>query len=140
MSRTRFSPEKPCDIIAGIKGRSVLIELKQIKKWQAFGKTQMRGSQILNLTEAMRSGSACFVFLNVRIRAIKGLSKHENKLLIFDWAKWGDILSSGTIKAKELVRIPYIEGSSKGGFDLTSFFNSIVGIEGASCAESKRYT
>lgn len=126
MAKTRFTAEKPCDIVASVSGRAVLLELKQIKKWQAFGKTQIRGSQFIHLTEAIKSGARCFILLNVRIKP-NGLSKRENRLIVFDWEQWGPYFLEHTVKAKDLIGHEYIQGS-KGRFDLTTFLDRIHGL------------
>jgi hypothetical protein len=107
MAATRFTPEKPCDIIACYDGKFLAIEGKQIKKFKAFGMSDMRPAQIKNLTEVIERGGRAFIFLNVRIPAIKGKQKRENRLLIFDWAMWKDRLERESIKKGELEISPY---------------------------------
>ena len=118
---TRFTPEKPCDIIACLGGTMIGIECKQLKKFQAFGRTQMRDSQVKALGEIVAAGGKGYVFLNIRIKAIKGKQKPENRLIVFDWAKWGERLSGNdTIKQKDLMAWTHATGF-KGLFDLTQF-------------------
>lgn len=120
---TRFTPEKPCDIIGIYKGRGFLIECKQMKKFEAFAPSRMRTSQISSFDQMPNSA---FVFLNIRIKAVKGESKHENRLIIFPWpmlkARWVD----GSIKAKDLVTMSYIKGK-EGEFELGHFLNEVAG-------------
>lgn len=126
MARTRYTPEKPCDIVASFNGRAILLELKQIRKWQAFGKTQIRGSQFLSLTEASKAGAKCFVLLNIRIKP-EGENKRENRLVVFDWNEWGSFFLENTIKAKDLIKHEYVSGR-KGRFDLSSLLDKIHGL------------
>lgn len=127
---TRFTAEKPCDIIGLYHSIGFLIESKQIKKWEAFGKTQMRPSQVKNLTEAVEKNNLAYVFLNVRINAVKGDQRHVNRLIIFDWREWGAKFREGTIKKMELASMPYVEGKTvdkKMRFNLTGFLGEIGG-------------
>lgn len=118
---TRFTPEKPCDVIVCLRGKMIGIESKQLKKFEAFGRTQMRDSQIKALGEIVAAGGTGYVFLNIRVKAIKGKQKHENRLIVFDWAKWGERLSGNdTIKQKDLLNWTHVTGKD-GLFDLTQF-------------------
>lgn len=117
---TRFTPDKPCDIVAMFLGHGFIIEGKQIKKFEAFGLDKIRPSQIKNMDEAVDKGNRAFVFLNIRIKAVKGETQHENRLITFDWAELRERFKSGSIKAKELKELPYIEGS-KSRFNLKTF-------------------
>lgn len=124
---TKFTPDKPCDVVACLDGVMVAIECKQLKKFAAFGRTQMRESQITALTEIVAAGGKGYVFLNIRIKAIKGKQKHENRLIIFDWDKWGDRLSGNdTIKQKDLLNWTHITGKD-GLYDLKSFYGRNYG-------------
>lgn len=120
MSRTRFTPEKPCDILAcGSGGRFIAIEGKQMKTFKAFGLYALRPSQISNLDRIIERGGRAYVFLNVRIRARKGEVDHENRLIVFDWAKWGLLLPILPLTGREVRQLPFVSGR-KGIFDLRS--------------------
>lgn len=128
---TRFTPDKPCDIVGMYKGVGFIIEGKQIKKFEAFGINSLRPSQIMNLDEAVNKGNRAFVFLNIRIKAEKGKVKHENRCLMFDWKIWRDRFKESSIKGKELPDIPYVEGkgSKDSGirYNLAGFLGDIYG-------------
>lgn len=97
--QTRFTLPKPCDIITCDREKMILIECKQLKKYEAFGERHMRPSQIENLTNAHKMGHKAFVFLNIRLA-----EPRRNILLIFNWAKlvqlWAD--NKGSIKGKDI--------------------------------------
>lgn len=113
----RFVPEKPCDIIA-MRGKiGLLIECKQIKKFEAFGMRHMRESQIKNLNEVTDKGGLGFVFLNIRIA-----SPRENRLIIFEWQEFR--YRTESIKGKEIKEFPFIQGF-KDEFDLFSFVGNL---------------
>lgn len=105
----RFTPDKPCDIIGGY-GKFFGIESKQIKKWEAFGMRHIRQSQIDAMDDMIKTGNRAFVFLNVRIKAVKGESKHANKTIFWDWREFREMKDS--IKAKDLQKLPYISYQS----------------------------
>ena len=42
MAATRFTPEKPCDIVGMYQKIGFIVEGKQIKKFEAFGMNKMR--------------------------------------------------------------------------------------------------
>ena len=63
----RFIPEKPADLVCMLRGEGILIECKQIKKWQAFGVKELTKSQMRNLYLFSRAGGTSLVALNVRI-------------------------------------------------------------------------
>ena len=121
---TRFTPEKPCDIVACVGGKFISIECKQLKKFEAFGRTQIRESQIQAANDIVRAGGKAFIFLNIRIKAVSGLRKHVNRLIIFDWGGSGELLSTDTIKKDELFGLPHINGA-KGVYDLDGFVKLI---------------
>jgi len=122
MKQTRFTPDKPCDIIGCYNGKFFAIEGKQIKKVKAFGQSTMRLSQIESLTEILDKGGRSFVFLNVRIKGVKGEVKQENRLIIFDWSVLG--AAEGSIKKKDIDALPFIIGKSK-LFDLREFLDEL---------------
>lgn len=122
MKKTRFTATKPCDIFANVQGRFVAIECKQIKKWEAFGLNKMRPGQVVALTNVERTGGKAFVFLNVRIKAIKGKQKAENRLIIFPWDWLQDRFKKGSIKAKELKNEEYVSMKNK-IFDLQEWID-----------------
>jgi len=111
MELMRFTPEKPCDIVACYQGLMVAVETKQFKKWQAFGLRHMEPAQIDHLTRIVKEKGRAFVFLNVRIKA-----PHVNRLFIFDWATLYPRLKKASIKAVELKERAY-EGYFKNDKD-----------------------
>jgi hypothetical protein len=122
---TRFTNAKPADIVCCHSGLFVAIETKQFKKWKALSKNDFRPEQLKGLQEIVDNGGRAFVFLNIRIK-----SPHENRLLIFDWATWGERLTHGpSVFAKELKDRVYYESflvgnepNKKRVFDLTDWF------------------
>lgn len=113
MRKTRFTPEKPCDIVTMYRGRIILLELKQMKKWQAFG-GQIRDSQKKHMDMVVRKGGRAYVFLNVRIKADKEKNQeYVNRLLFFDWKEWSPIFERGNLFAKELRTMPGLVGKNK---------------------------
>jgi len=102
----RFVAEKPCDIFGGYHGKFFAIESKQIKKFEAFGLRHIRDSQIKHLTSMVKTGNRAFIFLNIRIAAVKGKTKRENRLVIFDWADLSRKTES--YKQKEVMALPYV--------------------------------
>ena len=123
-SKTRFTPEKPCDIVAIHEGVGMLIEGKQFKKFEAFGLRHLRPSQVKNMDEAVDKNNRAFVFLNIRIKAIAGRQRRDNRLIIFDWKIWRERIKEASIKHKEVRELPYIKGS-RGGYDLTEFIKDL---------------
>lgn len=123
---TRFTPGKPFDIVAGIRGRLVGIETKQIRKWRAFALRDMRPAQIKGLDELVDTGQRAFVFLNVRIT-----NERANRIIIWDWFELRERLAGGSIKAKELRKEPFGVGR-KGAFDLSAF---VLGLDEPSIAD-----
>lgn len=103
----RYVPEKPCDIIGAYRGKFFAIEGKQMKKFEAFGMRHMQSSQIKHLNKIVDTGSRGFVFLNIRIGAVKGQTKRVNRLVIFDWKKFRD-LGEVSLKQKEIMALPYV--------------------------------
>jgi Holliday junction resolvase len=83
----RYSPEKPCDIVASIGGKFVAIESKQIKKIQAFGLRDFRESQIDSLNKIVRDGGKAYAFLNIRVHGDKEF-KRLNLLVGLNWKYW----------------------------------------------------
>jgi hypothetical protein len=53
-----FTPAKPCDLVAGINGRLVLIECKVIKRLSQFKLSLFRPSQIETFENIKRNGLA----------------------------------------------------------------------------------
>lgn len=119
---TRFTAAKPSDIVACIDGRFVAIETKQIKSWKALSIKHFEPEQIKGMTSIVANGGRAFIFLNVRIN-IKGQPK-ENRLLIYDWAVWGERLAEKSFFAKELKVRPYYTSfivNEKRIFDLSEW-------------------
>lgn len=133
MRRTRFTPEKPCDIIFCFGGRFGAIESKQMKKFQAFGLRHLRENQIRNLDRVTATGGRAFVFLNVRVRGKRGAvvkgkwtgANYENRLIIFDWKVWKPLFEILPLSGKEVQSLAFIRGK-KGLFDLSSFLGAVV--------------
>lgn len=115
--KTRFTPEKPCDIVAcSESGRFIGIEGKQFKKWQGFYKSVLRDNQIEALDDfAHKRKGRAYVFLNIRIA-----SPQENWCVIFDWKEYRDrILTDGfTIKEIKAKSVGIWVKGYKGQFDL----------------------
>lgn len=87
-SRMRFVPEKPADLICDNFGNYMLIECKQIKKWQGVSMRMIRPSQIKALDEVVARShyGRAFVFFNIRIVNDKSKNqKGENLLMAIDW-------------------------------------------------------
>jgi len=101
---TRFTAPKPCDIVVNKGGSFYAIECKQIKKFRAFGGKDIRPAQVEHLTHIVQTGGVAYIFLNVRIT-----NPRVNRLYVFDWKEWGDVLSTGTIKKKELEQMLFVE-------------------------------
>ena len=118
---TRFTPEKPADIIACTRsGRFLLIEGKLFKEWQGFYKSAFRDSQIKSLDEIVKNKGRAYVFLNIRI-AKDAKNKRENWCVIFNWAKYGERFKANGFTIKEMrahAEGIWIEGY-KGEFDLS---------------------
>jgi len=122
----RYTPDKPCDILGTYRSKFFAIESKQIKSFEAFGMRHMRPAQIKHLTEIVKTGSRAFVFLNIRIPAIKGKQKRENRLIIFDWAEFSKLEAS--IKQKEIKDHPFISNQNVDGniiYDIKPFLESL---------------
>lgn len=124
-SVTRFTPEKPADIIACTKsGRFMLIESKQFKKWQGFYQTAMRDNQMKALDDTTAMGGKGYVFVNIRIakEKAKGIAL-ENWVVIFSWERFGQRIRNEGFTIKEMKEKSFgiwIKGS-KGEFDLTDW-------------------
>jgi hypothetical protein len=118
---TRFTPEKPADIIACTRsGRFLLIEGKLFKKWKGLYVSEFRDSQIKSLDAIVKQRGRAYVFLNIRI-AKDAKNERENWGVIFDWAKHGDAIKSQGYTIKEMKAHSFglwVKGS-KGMFDLS---------------------
>lgn len=113
----RYTPDKPCDVIGAYSNYFFAIESKQMKKFEAFGMRFIRESQAKELNLMTSKGNQAFIFLNIRIKAIKGGAKRENRLIIFKWTDFRDRTKSYT--AKELKTLPYVgyQSIKKNKFD-----------------------
>ena len=123
----RYTPEKPCDVIGAYRGRFFAIESKQLKKFEAFGMRHMRPAQIRHLDEIVKTGSKAFVFLNIRVPAIKGKQKRENRLIIFHWQMFRG-LGETTMKKQAVMDMPYLAYQSvdkKTIYDLKHFLAAL---------------
>jgi penicillin-binding protein-related factor A (putative recombinase) len=116
-SITRFTPDKPADIIACSKsGRFMLIESKQIKKWAGFYVGSMRDYQVKSLDSVSKLNGRAYLFINIRI-----MKPYENWCLILNWKKYGPMIKEKGITIKDMKEKKYgiwIEGK-KGVFDLS---------------------
>ena len=121
---SRFTPDKPCDILGGYKGKFIGIESKQMKKFEALGIRHVRYNQEKSLDEMVAKGNRAFLFINVRIRAVKGKVKRENRLIPLDWKEWGPVLKLGSLKASEIEKLYYITGTD-GKFHLREVLDSL---------------
>ena len=108
----RYSPDKPCDLIASINGKCIGIECKMLRKYEAFGLRHLRESQVRGLDGIIQRGlGRGFVFLNIRRSADKEYGiKRLNRLIIFDWEIFSCL--TGTIKKNELENYDYIQGKN----------------------------
>lgn len=116
-SITRFTPEKPADIIACTKsGRFLLIECKQFKKWQGLYQTAFRDYQIKSLDAIVDQKGRAYAFINIRIK-----EERINYCVIVDWSKHRErIKSEGfTIKDMRERRFGIWIKGYKGEFDLS---------------------
>ena len=118
-AKMRFDLEKPFDAFLCYKGVPIAIEAKTLKSYAAFG-SQIRPSQIKGLDSFVAAGGFGFIFLNIR-----SAKPRINRLIVFDWAKWGRRFSDGwTMKKAELLGEPFITGT-KGRFDLASWLTRV---------------
>jgi hypothetical protein len=90
----RYTPEKPCDIIASVNGRFTAIESKQIKKIQCFSIKEFRDIQIESLDKVVKDGGRAWAFINLRVPTDKEF-KRLNLLVGLDWRVWGVKLKDG---------------------------------------------
>lgn len=118
---TRFTGDKPCDIVGGYRGHFFGIESKQVKKYEAFGLRFFRPCQIENLDKMVAGENAAFAFLNIRQK-----KPYINRLLIFDWAD--ETWKRETIKKRDLEILSLEEGivGKNGLFDLGSFLEDLA--------------
>lgn len=118
--KTRFDIAKPFDAIAIFNGKAVAIEAKSLRKYQAFGIRHLRDCQVKALDEVVdEGGGIAIVCVNIRQK-----TPHINRLIIFDWQTWRVRLKAGSIKKKEMLRLPYITGW-KGRFILTTWLGKV---------------
>lgn len=119
---TRFTAAKPCDIVSCFDSLFVGIETKQLKKWEALGIRHFEKEQIEGMTNIIANGGRAFAFINIRINK-KG-QPYENRLIVLDWAIWGERLKAKSIFAKELKERDYYKSfivDEKRIFDLTEW-------------------
>lgn len=90
----RYTPEKPCDIIASVNGKFTAIECKQIKSIKCFSIRDFRDIQIESLDKVVRDGGRAWAFINLRVQKDKEF-KRMNLLIGLDWRVWGFQLQSG---------------------------------------------
>lgn len=119
---TRFTSDKPFDIVGMYGKKGFAIESKQIKSWKAFGSRYLRPSQIENLQLVEDTGNKSFVFLNVRIPANKAENtRRENCLIIF---RFKDLMAKRVVKRDVLRMMPRIDGHKK-RFDMAWFLSQV---------------
>jgi penicillin-binding protein-related factor A (putative recombinase) len=129
MARTRFTPEKPCDIVGCYASKFFAIEGKQIKSFKAFGMNSLRQSQIDSLNDIVSRGGAAFVFLNIRIKAAKSVGvKQDDRLLIFEWTEFKEITANGSLKKKIIENWAHLKKVTWGDdrvYDLRGFLGDL---------------
>ena len=112
-----FSP-RPCDMIANYHGRLWAIEGKFQKSFKAFGLSQIRDSQRLNLDAITQGGGIASIFLNIWI------PRQENRLLIWHLQDFKSRAEKSSFKKGELMAMPYIQGS-KNRFSVQEILKSV---------------
>jgi penicillin-binding protein-related factor A (putative recombinase) len=118
----RGAEKRPFDIVAFVNEFGLAIEVKLIKKWQKFSPIMFKEHQFYHLDKIKNQGGLAYVFLNIRIPELK-----ENRLIIFDWHKWGEVLKKTGLSRERLAELDYCQGA-KGLFNLYTFlkeFNEI---------------
>lgn len=124
MAGGRFNPDKPCDVVGCAEGRFIGIESKQFKEIKGFSLRYLRYNQVDSLNQMHEAGGRAYVFLNIRVA-----SPRENRLIIFSWGKWRDVLETKIVPKKLIMELPHIKGKKK-KFDLEDFCNLIgMGID-----------
>lgn len=119
-AKFRFDLEKPFDAFLSYRGIPIAIEAKTLKSYAAFG-SQIRPSQIKGLDRFVAAGGLGFIFVNIRSG-----KPRLNRLLIFDWSKWGRDFSDGwTMKKAELECEPFLTGKNK-RFDLAPWLTTLT--------------
>jgi hypothetical protein len=116
-AKMRFSAGKRFDIHAVFQGVPLAVECKLYKAFKGFGLNQIRDEQVEALNDYWEAGGRAFVFLNIRIPAIQGRQKRENRCLIFEWP----LRFHGK---QEIEAYPFIEGR-KGVFPLAGWLQGI---------------
>ena len=111
--------KRPFDIFAIIEEKGLAIEVKYHKKWQKFSPSQIKPHQAIALDRITDQGGYAFLFLNIRIPEHK-----ENRLIIFDWVKWSQVLTKTGLSRHRLAELPYCQGA-KGLFNLDTFIQGV---------------
>lgn len=117
-AKMRFSAPKQFDIHAVFSGVPLAIECKLYKSFKGFGLNQLRDEQIDALNAYYEAGGSPYVALNIRVPAVKGTQKRENRLLLFEWPMRFH-------SKQEIMEYPYTEGY-KGLFDLLGWLNQLL--------------
>lgn len=87
---TRFTGEKPCDILAcSPSGCFVAIESKQMKKYERLKVGALRPNQIATLDKAIENNGRAFLLVNVRIPRV------HNVCVALDWNEHRDAIVEG---------------------------------------------
>lgn len=107
--------KRPFDIITFIEEFGLAIEVKLMKKWAKFSPTMFKEHQFWHLDQITKKGGLAYVFLNIRIKEEK-----INRLLIFEWNKWGEVIKKTGLSKQRLAELHYCQGS-KGLFNLYTF-------------------
>jgi hypothetical protein len=115
---TRFIGEKPVDVIAGVWGRFVGLESKQLKKFARIGIKLFRPNQVVSLNEIVATKNEAWALVNLRLAPdpARGV-KRTNLMLAFPWDTWGHAFQNGVgIGAKELREVYFHRGWHNGFF------------------------
>ena len=120
-SFVRFTPEKPCDLIAMYRMIPLAIECKQMKKYESLGERHFETGQIkhLNKITDLKAGRA-YVFLNVRIVQ----RPRVNKLIIIPWEVLRKKFGYSSLRAEQIRRLPFFE-SKKGIYNIESWLKNL---------------
>lgn len=106
---------RPFDIIAFVGDYGLAIEVKLMKKWQKLSPNIFQPHQFYHLDSITDKGGLAYLFLNIRIT-----EPRENRLLIFPWEKWRNVIKQTGLSRHRLAELNYCQGS-KGLFNLKTF-------------------
>jgi hypothetical protein len=114
--------KRPFDIVAYVGSIGLAIEVKILKKWKKFSPKQIEPHQVIALDKITAQGGYAFIFLNIRI---SDDDTTENRLIIFDWFVWSQVLTKTGLSKNRLKELPYCQGS-KGLFRIDTFLGGII--------------